>query len=843
MLARFLAAMGSVLVMLHAVPVGATELLRLEHHYTRDFWHGEDFDYAYDPEAGVFYGLEAVGDPPANRAEPPRRLVAIDALTGASTPLTGPLPGRLSPRFFLKDYVVAVEGELLRLTVFDRKTWRRVGSKGLKQSASGAAVKDGVLYLLQNRSLARFALPGMKFIGEDQPMALSGLSNARVWDDRIIGFRILSCDARPCSTELVMVSLAGDELGAVKFWHDAMPFSGHVYSVEAIVGTRALVKIRPGRYGVIDLDQMKLLYLFPEYADTGFFSFAVSDGLVFAHLERQMRPGIDAADAEEYRVFELETGRELARIDLPEGRLFAVGNKLVLERALRHGALDVRIYAIDRAAIQDGARVRQAIIDAAERAAVHDSYSALEEMESIALSPIRDVPPAQLDDEAFAIAKSYGRYLALNPRRAVEGAQFLARMAASRPEDAALTRLAEIAAQRTTYLAADLVAREAALAKDWASAAARPLQQAIIAQPIIHFGGSSGQIQFHDDRVFIGCFGCDPEGHSAIEVYDRTDWRHLARIPIPQDNKGDPPHVSDIAFVGDRMFVAKSVSFRDPGDTTLQIFDSRSLAPISALAIRENGPKLIAGHGKLAICDCEAQSCRAVNAASLEPVAARLNSEAACNDWYRYSGEVTWEHLESPVLAGNRLALVGKQRFVSDTGTWPRHVYVVRSLLGDGQPIRFPYPVQGSFAPAVFFTRDETRALIETRTVDAQRYSAFDTAPVRAQTLIELALPAWSGAISDGSALFINFRSSILAIDMRSGAILDWADPFAELLKPDPEGLGPARVDGLVIDRGRLIVLSRRDLARVIDLERFHALAKPDETPFAVTERALRLAP
>jgi hypothetical protein len=642
-------------------------------------------------------------------------------------------------------------------------------------------------------------------------------------EDKLVGFQYAP---RP---ELVALALDGKEIARIP-----MPTqrarAGRTCggSVDAIVGARAVIRMACGEYAVVDLNQSRIVYRLPQHRDADFSNIAISDGLLFIRPKSQSFPSIPATDI---RVLDFESGRELARTNLSEGELLSSGGKLILKRLRQRETLDVQVYSVDKTSLHDEARARQDIIAAAQRAqAAQTVYAALDALEAISLSPILDVPAYGLDDELFAIATSYARYLALHPRQSGEGIALLARLRAARPWDVQLRSYADAAARRAMYFQGNPAMREKALSDAWAAIPAeRPLVRSVIGRPRINFFAPHNQIHFHDSRVFRA-FG---RGLISVEVRDRSNWAPISSVPIMRPDGDKEEAISAITFVNGRMFVSLGNRYPSASDVNFYIFDLTNLNQLLATAISENGAVLVQGENVVGICSANGPPCRVIDANTLQGVDMELRYETARSILRRMDSRKivpgpapapSWD--TAPTVAGRYVEFLSSSQIVSRA--LPEPIYEIRSVNGEGQPIRFEMPMSFHAAvPSPFFeTDDETQVLISVHSMDAIRFYAVDRMKRETRVLLELPIDNYRGAATDGRTLFLAFPQRVVAVDIGTGNMIDGMDPNGE-------------VDSVLVADDKLIVQGSGGSLLLLDLKRFYEVWSPERTPFAETGAAL----
>jgi hypothetical protein len=775
---------------------------------------------------------------------PPRavRLVAIDALTGQS--VSPELPraiGFRGPPFILPNHIVAEFGDDMgsRWSVYDRQTGNLLGSRRLVDLVHGAIVKDNSLILVQNIRgggyISTFTLPGMRFVGETRPEALARLRGTRVFGDEILGFATQPCSPdASCRFDLVSYTVSGEETSRITFSGQARPWCSidPRFSFEDMVSPQTVISLGCGQYAVVDLEQKRLLQYLPRQFPYSFgYRVVTSGSLVFVRPEESMPPKLGEPRGLGVWVFDLQTGKELAKVDLPEGALQPIGNKLLLTRYQSQGR---QVYTIDETAIRDGDQRRADLVAAAQRArTASNAYEALGELEAASLAPMQD--PADLDAEMSRIATDYGRYLALSVRRSSEGAVSLARLASSRPQDAALQRLAETAARRASYLQDSDSMRERALSEAWAPASRRPIGASIIGRPFVNLDTFRTPILPVGDRVLIAR---NTSSRMIVDVYARSDWRRVGSITIPHSDSEHNEAVASVASGAGRIFVSVYKRFVGRSDRNLHIFDARTLQSIAAVAPELGNVTLISGEQTLGICGEYSRECRAVQASDLQPVDLTLYNVNRFLPVGRPAGTELWDYAQSAVIAlsPNRAVSIGARYFVADRGGSPDKAFEFRALNGEGEAIPFPVPMYHVGDPEFYFSSDGLRAVAGHSSATV-RYYSFDLPTRDLHILFEISNLVYRGTVTDGQTLFAAFDRSLIAVDMMTGDIIDWAVVFDQ---PDARTNNIPIISRMLIDRDRLIVLSVEGPARVIDLKLFRAMAGPMDTPFAATAAALR---
>ena len=120
------------------------------------------------------------------------------------------------------------------------------------------------------------------------------------------------------------------------------------------------------------------------------------------------------------------------------------------------------------------------------------------------------------------------------------------------------------------------------------------------------------------------------------------------------------------------------------------------------------------------------------------------------------------------------------------------------------------------------------------RNMDAVKFYGFNLADQSYRTLIEMPSEKYQGAASDGKSLFLAFDGSVLVIDMRSGAVHDFAYVFE-----DSNARNKPIISRMLVDRDVLVVLARGGKAATFNLDKFYIGSNPRQTPYWKSSKEL----
>jgi hypothetical protein len=329
----------------------AAKVLRLENRYDLDnrynIWKGS-FDLLAE---GKFYW------PERPTLDAGLTLKSLDAVTGASVdPDFQTVLGARQPPFILGDYILSDAGSWYGMetwSLYDRRTGNRLATRNLVDHVHSAFIRGDRIILVQNIRgggyLSTFTLPDMKFVSEVHPPALAGAIYPTMFGDKIVGLRwATSCaDFDRCPIDLISLSLDGEEISRIELTAGNPPDCGGVYRIRDIDFPRVVVGLGCSRYAIADLEQHRLLAMHQLFRGSGSWV-TITGNLLFVRPETGPVDVVKAT-AREIWIFDLESGRELARTDLlAPGQIKALGNKLLLRP---YNTTELLVYSIDETAL------------------------------------------------------------------------------------------------------------------------------------------------------------------------------------------------------------------------------------------------------------------------------------------------------------------------------------------------------------------------------------------------------------------------------------------------------------------------------------------------------------
>lgn len=803
------------------------DFLVLENKYeigVESFWSQK-----FNLHDGHFYIWERSTNPTSGENSD-HHVARISALDGSKEVYPTIGRGRFKVLKFLDGYVLASDGIYNRTSLYDAKDFTRLGSKRLSDSILESFITENSLILVQSATggpiQSKFSIPDMRYLGESKGDVFAGYESFKTFRGDFVGLRRLECTREVCRYTFEFFDLQGRLSKSVEIAARAKYGRHCGPSFQIFNDAYAIVQGNCGQYFVVDLENKKLLYGLPEFAESNFYKIAVADRHIIIRPDKDIPSDTRLENTEPVSILDIETGAVVAKQHLPHGSLLSYGNKIILKRVRKYRTLDIEVYGLNDDVLSDAdGRMNLITKTAKEARSKPDPYQSLRHFESVALDPLISENIKDLGSEQFQSLIDYARYLALNPHRVEEGIEILERVIEAYPTDSKLGKLFTAATLRAKLFEVDSQAREATLAGNWLPVEERPIFASGTGQHAINFGAFSEQIHFHDEKVIIACWDCEADGQarSGIEIYDRDSWEHLASIPVMQSDSGKQASIANLIVSNDRIYVSVHNRYPDPGEKNLFVYDLNTYEKLAEVAGPSNGTMQEFEESQSNACVCNRQECLYFNLKNLE-----MSDKADGDDLICPRSVLEASREEEIIKSSSRY-------YVTRRG---RQDLTFHPLNAPDQAIPFPFRVSNLGWDQVYFYDDGAKAVIMDKSLDVMRLYTFDIASKTNEILIEIPLGSHFSVVSGDQALFISLGRTILAIDLKTGKIIDWADPFLST-SSDSTQQRPQRIDRLVVDRGNLIALGRNGPSRIIDLHKLYALSSVDNTPFARTEKVL----
>ncbi|QGZ93965.1 hypothetical protein [Terricaulis silvestris] len=292
----------------------------LEREYDTDClgWLSNAFQYE-----GVAYTSRGWGND--------NHFMALNLVTGECT-RAGNLPVgvRFQPRAATQAYLLASDGHFINYSIYDRTTWRRLGSIGLNSALRDLILRDDRLYALQSsrdgQSISVFTVPDLEFV-EERALALTGYGGSLPLQD---GFLLAS--QRDERVHLTVIDLNGravreHSIRAV----EPDPTRNCPPSLQPLGANAVLLQAACGSYAVVDVATFAVRYTVALDADASFAEAYLSDGILYL-LAEHSDPHHGGLTRFEPVLFDFVTGERIGALPAltsNSGLHIQVGDRLI----------------------------------------------------------------------------------------------------------------------------------------------------------------------------------------------------------------------------------------------------------------------------------------------------------------------------------------------------------------------------------------------------------------------------------------------------------------------------------------------------------------------------------
>jgi hypothetical protein len=279
--------------------------------------------WAFEHE-GVTYASNGGGDD--------NHFVALDLVTGECT-RAGDLNRAVffRPRAATQTYLLASDGHFINYSIYDRATWRRLGSIGLTSALRDLILRDDRLYALQSprgggQSISVFTVPDLEFV-EERALALTAYGGSLPLHD---GFLLAS--QRDERVHLTVIDLNGravreHSIRAV----EPDPSRNCPPSLQPLGANAVLLQTACGAYAVVDVATLAVRYTVALDAGASFAEAYLSDGVLYL-LAEHSDPQHGGPTRFEPILFDFVTGERvgaLPALTSNSGLHIQVGDRLI----------------------------------------------------------------------------------------------------------------------------------------------------------------------------------------------------------------------------------------------------------------------------------------------------------------------------------------------------------------------------------------------------------------------------------------------------------------------------------------------------------------------------------
>lgn len=721
--------------------------------------------------------------------------------------------GRYGAQFIAQNdkyLVISEKGQMANpLVVIDRATGERLKQIRLQQGISWARIEGNRLIAIQGAWLGGgytskanaliLELPSLRVV---KSVEIMGGNDAAVWNGQILslGYNLYFYDFD--------LNLITDVVFPKR--KDGKGVSCAATSHLRLYKDKATVVSDCGDIWVIDLATRRIERTIPSYAH--FYAVAIMDGLIFTAPTSEPRLKNQA------RVFDLQSGKELAVLPINATDLFAVGNRLLaVERESAKPSL-MKLYEVDVPALRSGQwrveKVLQACSAADRLDAENDLYGAIamcreagiEGMlaEASSLPEVR----AALRRQALRLARSLD-----GARNAIPLLEALQEVAADGEQQAALTEARLMA----RVLEGEVVG--ALTPQELSTPFGKVLELAPRSQKgqskNIDIGAFSNLFHFSGKRLYVGRYGNNgPYGGDAnVGVLDRATLDEVASVLIARDDRDYQDSVVSLAADERYAYVGVQYRYEDEGAKerrpNLYVIDRKTERLVRSLYMAAS-PSLHWREGELLACACPGYSgsgCYAVDPASgktssrprLICVAQPIGQDAAVVEMP--------ESLDSPAQV-----VVATRDYVVTRKLYDRRApYQVYPRSGPGKPVPLTQEDLGPEAMDRVMLVSGNSLLMGERLRHGIAIKRIDLPAGKLHTLI--AVPTSRSRhvvpLAHGQTLLLGLGRDLLLFDMRNGRLLRYLKDFIAVdFRDNGHGLDRHRIDRLIVDSGRLIAIA-----------------------------------
>lgn len=714
--------------------------------------------------------------------------------------------GRPGARFLAQSerYLVFSEkGQLTNLVqVIERRSGKRVGQIKLNLGISWAKIEGERLIAVQGASLGSgyatkasalvFELPTLKIV---KSVEIVGGNDTQSWEGKILslGYDLAAYDDD--LNEVFKISLPPrkreDRVSCAATW----PL--RVYKDKAVIVANC------GEILIYDLPTRRLERTIPSYAH--FYAVAILDGLIFT------APTSEPRQKDSARVYDLNTGRELAVLPINGTDLFAKGTRLLVVQREFAKPSPMTLYSVNTAALRDGqwrnAEVATQCQQAASLADSGDLYGAIRLCESAGVEGLVD--ELKSSPRILAVVRQYALWLTKTFDRSGDAAVVLEQVRKIAPGLEIDRALAEVRLKSRVLEGKDPGPRTEEEQQTTFGRTLAAGQRPIHAESRnIDFGAFSNIFLFSGDRVYVGRYGCRrcSESGASIAVLDRGTLEQVADIPIAPDDNEYQDAIRSIAADGNRIYATVEYRYEQAGRPNFVVIDKGSLEILKKAHVGAPS-SLIVENGRLLACGCSFtgdQSCVA-----LDPMTTRTASEstATCAPADGMNDKAV-AHVQNTPRAQDRFVALTKDYLVGRP-PYPKDApYIAYPRLG-GQPITMQTTAGASLDWPVSISGNSI--LITEATRNAQIIKLVSVPSGMTQTLIGLPVSRLRSPVLllRDQTLFIGLGHDLMLFDVKQFVLRQYIRNFIPApFQDNGNGLDKNVIGRLMIDRGRLIALT-----------------------------------
>ena len=692
------------------------------------------------------------------------------------------------------------------IEVVNRKTGVVLARTRLTKSVFDAFIQSDRLVLVQGptdgysfqQSVAVLELPSLRLI---QQTTLPGA--------RLVGIRgnyIYTAFSANAKDDLIVFNRQFKELGRIQIPPPLEKIkTGCQPVIEQNENDRAVLIANCGEIHVVDLKSFSVVHSIRLHALS--YSLAIHDGLLFTTANDQ-----SAGDHNGIVVFDMSTGKEVARLPISASTIVIKGNILLAAGtpAFAGGAANWKMetYQIDTEAIRNGRWQEANVVQQCRQAAVQladtkDLYGAISLCKQAGVEGYAHAKP--IPATMLPTLRQYGLWLSQTLDKCPEAVRILEKVEAAKPEPELAHALNEARLKAKVVSGeADNKLSDAERQTEFGQILDNGRQLAKATTKTIEFGHFSNLFFFSGDRLYVGRNGCRTtrcDGGATIGVFDRSTLDELASIQIAPNDNDYQDAITSLAADDRHLYASVEYRYEQEGRPHFFVVDRKTLKVTKRAQIKSTGT-LRVEQNRLMTCGChftEHQTC-----AELDPLTLKLtevpNKICVPNEQNREAIVAAGEDMASSTefLAVTRDYLVTRNRSGSGAG----YVFYPRS---GGQPMP---PVNGlGDALDSPVSVDGNDIVIRQVSPGGDLIKRVSVPSGTVQTL--LGLPDSSAAILHGRTLYVGYGRDLLIYDLKDRRLRRYIKNFITAgFRNNGFGLDMNRIERLIIDHGKLIVLT-----------------------------------
>jgi uncharacterized protein YecT (DUF1311 family) len=753
-----------------------------------------------------------------------RSIVQFDFTNGHWTNLVS---GKIDPALIAQNarYIVfhTPHSASFPIEVANRNTGTTLARIRLARPILDAFIQGDRLVLFQGQtgkysfeqSVAILTLPSLKLI---QETTLPGFKLVGIRGERI--YTAFSANGRG---DLMIFDLQFRELGRIQI---PPPLDKINYScgpfIEQNEDDRAVLIANCGEIHVLDLKSFSVVHSIRRYALS--YSVALNDGFIFTTATDQY-----ADPNGGIVVFDMATGKEVARFPIPASTIAIKGNILLAVGAPVSTGGDaswqMETYRINTDVIRKGVwqetKVEQQCRQAgAKLTATKDLYGAISLCKEAGIERYASGSP--IPAAVLPALKQYGIWLSQTLDKFPDAVRILEKVLSAKPDPEVTHALNEARLKKKVVGGEGTVdLTEAERQTDFGLAFVNGGQIANATTKTLEIGSSPYLFYFSGDLLYMGRHGCraDCDGSETIGVFDRNTLDELASVKIIAEYDEDyQDSISSITADDKNIYVSVGYRYEQKGRPNFFVIDRKTLEVVKRAQVQSIGTLHVEGD-KLVTCGCgftlEEQTCAELNPNKLS--LSEMPDEICVHDGPDNESFIT---VDKKTRGSAEFVAVTKDYLVARNGLYGiNDEYVFYPRTG-GQTLP---PVRGlSKELSLPVSMDGNDIVTLQSMLGGQMVKLVSLPTGTVQTLFGLPVTTINILVTKlhQGALYVGYGRDLLIYDLSNHRLRRYIKDFMSAgFRDNGSGLDANRIDRLIIDRGRLIALTNYgENSRIIPL-------------------------